>query len=65
MMRQCFCLSSFIVLQFLKSPVGVESLAVVFCSSSLVGIMELGVEETRGYRGRVTAIGVITVSSED
>jgi len=62
-MLQCICLSSFMVLQFLKDPVGEESLAVVLglASSRLVGVMELGVAETTGGRGRVTAIVVMLV----
>ena len=52
------------VLQFLKYPVGEEeSLAVVLglASSRLVRVMELGVAETTGGRGRVTAIVVMVV----
>lgn len=50
------------VLQFWKDPVGEESLVMVFGSFWLMGVMEVGVAETSGDRGRrVTAIVVMVV----
>ena len=58
----CTCLSSSMDLQFWKDPVGEGSLDVVLGSFWLVGVMKVGVAETRGDSGRrVTAIVFIMV----